>query len=236
MEHLESPIKLSVTWLADLAECVCDRCYWIAYHLPPPLPSQIPSVVRDIDRQTRRAVTASLQRHGRLPDWHPVVGDVKSVVPDARLRPRQFQLLDEGNGVLLRGRPDVVFELADGSYHIVDYKATRPPHSGPPPKRYRIQLNAYALVAEAVGLKPVSGLSLVFLQAGPLLQARKAPYAALRFDAQRHDVALNPARWVQPLLRRASRVLRQRRPPAPHPECTDCRELKRWARHLLSTR
>jgi hypothetical protein len=231
---LDTPVRLSVSQLADLAECPCDRCYWTSYHLPVPLPSPFPRLLGDLDRETKRAVVRHVRRYGRLPDWHPAVGDVRSVVPAERLRPSVMRVLDRRTGVLLRGSPDMVFQLADGSYHIVDYKATRAPAAGQPTvARYRVQLNAYAFLAEHAGLRPVSGLSLVFLEAGRLLRAREGGFAALRLDARRRRVGLHPDRWVAPLLQRASRVLRRPEPPAAHPDCTACAELASWARKLL---
>lgn len=234
---MKTPMRLSVTTLAELAECACDRCVWVGYHLPVPLESPFPRLLGDVDRATKRAVARHVRRYGRLPDWHPAVGDVRSVVPAERLRPSVMRVLDPRTGVLLRGSPDMVFQLADGSYHIVDYKATRAPATGQPTApRVRVQLNAYAFLAEHAGLRPVSGLSVVFLEAGQLLQAREGGFAALRVDARRCGVGLDPDRWVVPLLQRASRVLRRPERPPAHPHCTACPELASWARKLLRSR
>lgn len=232
----EDPIKLSVSLLADLAECVCDRCYWLAYRKPAPVPAPMPRVVGDIDRATREAVARCVRRYGRLPDWHPPVGEVRSVLPAQQLTAKVFQRLDRDTEVLLRGRPDVVLELADGSYHIVDYKSSRAPEPAKPaPLRYRVQLNAYAFLARHAGITPVSGLSVVYLEAGRLLPARHGGYAALAFHAQKRTVPLAPDRVVPPLLRRAAEILRNPGPPEPHRECKLCRELIGWARELVRT-
>ncbi len=228
------PIALSVTALADLAELTCDRCCWINYHLPVPVESPFPRLLGDLDRATKHAVARHVRRYGRLPDWHPPVGEVRSVVPADRLSPRVLRYLDRSSGILLRGSPDMVLQLTDGSYHIVDYKASRAPAPGSPTAvRHRVQLNAYAFLAERVGIRPVSGLSVVFLEAGQLLRARQGGYAALRVDASRRPVRVAPDRWVLPFLRRASRVLRLPHPPQPHPHCSACQELVSWARDLL---
>jgi hypothetical protein len=229
-------LKMSVGSLADLAELECDRCFWLDHHLPVPLEFPFPRVLGDIDRATKDAVVGDLRRHRRLPDWHPSVGRVRSVVPAARLHPRVFRFLDPRTGVLLRGSPDMVFELEDGSYHVVDYKVSRAPLDASTTPRYRVQLNAYALLAEKVGIRPVSGLSVVYLEAGAVLSAKSGGYAALQLHARRRSVPLDPARWVLPLLRRASNVLRRPDPPDPHPDCETCVDLEQWARELLRAR
>ncbi|MDR5690083.1 MAG: PD-(D/E)XK nuclease family protein [Armatimonadota bacterium] len=230
----EDPIELSVSSLADLAECACDRCYWLDYYMPPPVPAPVPRVVGDIDRATRDAVARWVRRYGRLPDWHPPVGEVRSVLPAHQLTAKVFRYVDRKTGVLLRGRPDMVFELADGSYHIVDYKTSRAPGRGQPAEsRYRVQLNAYAFLAHQVGIKPVSGLSVVYLESGSLLSARHGGYAALAFHAQKRTVSLAADRLVPPLLRRAAQILRNPGSREPHPECDTCQQLVRWARELV---
>lgn len=230
------PIELSVSRLGDLAECACDRCYWLDYHVPVPGAAPLPRVVGHIDRATREAVARSVRRYGRLPDWHPPVGEVRSVLPAQQLTAKVFQHLDPDTGVLLRGRPDMVFELADGSYHIVDYKSSRAPQPGQAvTARYRVQLNAYAFLARHAGITPVSGLSVVYLEAGSLLAARHGGYAALAFHAQRRTVSPAPDRVVPPLLRRAAEILRNPRPPKPHRACGSCPELIGWAQQLLRT-
>jgi len=196
----------------------------------------MPRVVGDIDRATREAVARFVRRYGRLPDWHPPIGAVRSVLPGQQLTAKVFRHLDPDTGVLLRGRPDMVFELEDGSYHIVDYKSSRAPEPEKPTAlRYRVQLNAYAFLAHQAGIQPVSGLSVVYLEAGRLLPARQGGYAALAFRAKQRAVSLAPERVVRPLLRRASEVLRKAGPPKPHPRCESCRDLVLWARELVRT-
>ena len=64
----------------------------------------------------------------------------------------------------IRGVPDEIFHLEDGSYHIIDYKTSRYSRAqGYLYPSYEVQLNAYAYIASKIGLKPISYLTLIYL-------------------------------------------------------------------------
>ena len=226
-------LRLRVRDLAALCGS-CPRCYWIAYHLELPYQAPFPRVFNAIDASTKSAIRGHLDRHGRLPAWFPRLGPVAAYVSPDRLHWSAFRIQDPQTGLVLVGSPDDVFWMADGSYHIVDYKATKPtsPDEEPLPA-YEIQLNAYAYIAERVGLAPVSGLSLIYLEPRRMLSTRTELHAALVFRAIRRSVRCDPRGIIPPLLQRASAILSSATPPAGHPGCEDCRRLTRLLRTVL---
>lgn len=226
-------IRLSVGRLTELLEDCCDRCFWITYYCRVPYQMGFPAVFTDIDRATKDAVRAHLDRHRTLPAWFPGIGRVVGYVAPHRLQWRVFWIEDARTGILLRGEPDDVFRMSDGSYHIVDYKTARVTEAGDPLLAcYEIQLNAYAYIAERIGLRPVSGLSLVYLEPRRMLATRDGAGAALVFRAVRKPVRLDPDGAIPPLLRRAWEILRRPTPPPAHPLCEDCGALLTLLDHI----
>jgi len=67
--------------------------------------------------------------------------------------------------VIITGIPDEIFQKKDTSYFIVDYKTARfTGHQDELMPIYKVQLNGYALIAEKCGLKPVTGIGLVYYE------------------------------------------------------------------------
>lgn len=225
-------LRLRVRDLAALGGG-CPRCSWIAYHLELPYQMPLPKVFNAIDASTKSAIRSHFDRYDRLPAWFPRLGPVRAYVPPDRLHWTTFWIRDPHTGTILVGAPDDVFWMADGSYHIVDYKTTKPasPDEGPLPA-YEIQLNGYAYIAERVGLAPVSGLSLVYLEPRRMLSTRTGTHAALVFRATHRSVRCDPDGIIPPLLERASSILSSPTPPRGHPECEDCRRLVRLLRAI----
>ncbi len=122
--------------------------------------------------------------------------------------------------------------MADGSYHIVDYKTARiTDRQDELFPDYEVQLNAYAHIARSLGLWPVSGLSLLYFEPTGLLERVGGTGPALGLAVRHRRVALRP-RLVPRLLERAARVMALPRPPRPLPDCPGCRDLERLKRDL----
>jgi hypothetical protein len=155
----------------------CARCFWIGRHqrrLPFKMP--LPGIFSSIDAYTKAVVNGFVAREGRLPDWLSGLGEVAEIVP---ARWHDFQTAVDG--VLLTGEPDALLKRRDGSYLILDYKTAR--FTGGQDRlwpMYRVQLNVYGFIAESLGLAPVTGLALIYME--PPVTAN----GAARAVAERH--------------------------------------------------
>jgi hypothetical protein len=142
-----------------------------------------------------------------------------------------FQVLHESSDILLTGAPDGVFERADGSLLIVDYKTARltPAQRAMLPV-YATQLNAYAYIAEHTGYGRVSGLALVYTEPVTDRAAlarddiQDSSGVDLRFAPRIKWVTLDLA-TIPPLLAEARAILDQTVAPAARPGCADCEKL-----------
>ena len=77
----------------------------------------------------------------------------------------KFSILDRETNVVLRGTPDGILVMQDGSHLIVDYKTAKfTAHQDELFPMYEVQLNAYAVIGEQKGFAPVSGLALVYTE------------------------------------------------------------------------
>jgi len=226
-------LTLSVGSLAGLAlPEACPRCFWIQEKLQgkPPFQIGMPGIFREIDAHAKQLVRSALDQDGALPPWFPELGPVVEYLPEEALDWRVFSHRDEETGIELRGVPDEVFRLTDGSYHIVDYKTARiTDRQDELFPQYEAQLNAYAYIAEGRGYAPVSGLSLLYLepQAGRAAESGAGERELLLgFRPVLKEVALDRER-VHGLLRRAKELLSLEGPPGGREGCEHCRQLGR---------
>ena len=196
--------------------------------------SRFPGVFNTIDKFTKESVHRPFDAEGRLPAWFPDIGAVEAYLRDgSRLSYWNFRTLDPESGVTLTGVPDDVFRMRDGSYHIVDYKTA---HLTVTQDEffdaYEVQLNAYAYIAERIGIAPVSGLSLIYLDPDAETVTPADGRPALRFEAKLKTVELRPGSLIPPLLATARSVHELRKAPAAAPDCEDCRRLDEIVRSL----
>ncbi len=206
----------------------CPRCFWITRH-DRKLPYQTPfaGIFSSIDAYTKSVVAKHFERHGHLPDWLGEIGDVKRLV---KVKPSEFRT--EKDGTTLTGIPDELFQRPDGTYGIIDYKTAR--YTGNQDMLmpvYEVQLNGYAYIAEATGLKPVNDLYLAYFE----------PPAHDHFDelTGRHttkegfEMPFTPiihrirkdTKEVASLLARASSIYGMKAPPKGTEGCEDCQRL-----------
>ncbi len=177
-----------------------------------------------IDRFLKNTVHRALDDTGRLPPWFPDIGPVAAYERD--LSYRRFSVWHEDLGIELAGSPDDVFRMEDGSLHIVDYKTARytPGQAGLLPI-YEVQLNAYAYLAERIGLSPVRALSLIYMEPNADRDAGGDAGPAMPFAARRVHVNLRPEEVIPPLLGTARRTFDLAAPPASKEGCEDCARL-----------
>ena len=137
----------------------CPRCFWMERHLGSS-PSIFPGIFSTLDALTKRNVHGCFSENKTFPSWLSVPNAVEVEEGDI-----YFKLPIKDKGWILVGKPDDIFKLEDGTYHIVDYKTAK--YTGRQDElfpMYKVQLNAYAYLAEKYGLEPVSKLSLIYCQ------------------------------------------------------------------------
>jgi len=192
-----------------------------------------PGIFMSLDSYGKNLIRAHLEKHGHLPPWFPNIGEVKECVPSRELHWSRFQFLDEDTQILIRGTPDDIFKLSDGSYHIVDYKSAKVTETQDTLfPLYEVQLNAYAMICEVRSLVPVVGLSLIYTE--PLTQINPDDAAALhaeesfalRFKATLKPVKIRPKELLMPLLKRTRQIYDQTKPPASREHCENCELLQ----------
>ncbi|HUX00936.1 MAG TPA: UvrD-helicase domain-containing protein [Phycisphaerae bacterium] len=107
----------------------------------------------------RRAAAAAAREVGAAPDAHGLARDVARTVERfwasdlgrrvarARLAHREMPVLLAVGETEVRGQVDLVFQNADGTWEIVDYKSRLPrgPGGSPSADPYRLQLGLYAV-------------------------------------------------------------------------------------------
>jgi hypothetical protein len=224
---MSEPITISAKNLGALAmPGFCPRCFWIQMHAEG-APYQIfPGIFSSIDAYSKKVVHGWFDRHHSAPPWLGPLGAIKGYVNPPHYS--KFSIVDLTTNVRLRGTPDGIFAMQDGSHVIVDYKTAKfTPHQDELFPMYDIQLNAYAVIGERKGLAPVSGLALVYTE--PVTDEATASKDAnltgvgfrMEFGAHIEPVALAP-RKIPPLLARVREIYELKKPPAPRDGCSDC--------------
>lgn len=144
---------------------LCERCYWVKLHLNHHLPFQMfPSIFSSIDSYTKDIVHSWFEAHGVPPGWLSPLGTIAGYQSPRHWS--QFQTVDTEYGIHLTGTPDAIFEYADGSFLITDYKTARftDAQNKKLMPRYKVQLNAYARIAADCGPAPISRLALIYME------------------------------------------------------------------------
>ncbi len=228
---MTEPIRISAKDLGALAMPeFCARCFWIQRRAPDGLPYQIfPGIFSSIDSYSKKVIHGCFDQRGAAPRWLGALGPLTGYVDPPHHS--KFRLLDEETNVLLTGTVDGIFVRPDRSHLIVDYKTAKfTKNADGLFPIYSTQLNAYALIAEAVGIAPVSGLALIYTE--PLTDEAAAHHDAnarpdgfaMGFSAHILDVALDLSQ-IPPLLRRVREVLDSPSAPRGRDGCKDCAKL-----------
>ncbi len=235
-------LKISPRGLASVAlDGACPRCAWIQLHYKGEMPFQIgfPGIFIALDRYTKDLVRGSFESQRKLPDWFPEIGKVKGMVSEDELHWRRYFRVDPKLRVTLRGMPDDIFQLDDGSFHIVDYKTAKfTVAQDELYPMYEVQLNGYAYIAEATGHLPISGLSLIYFE--PQTETTRGKRAGapatgawLEFRATRKKVPLAAKRRIPELLERAREIFDLTAPPRGLDGCENCERVERFGKLAL---
>jgi len=126
----------------------CPRCFWNTHVGGIPRPRGIfPGLPGAIDRLVQKE---TLKHAGEgKPRW------LTPWMSEGVIRPGTKRLVLKGNNYLLTGIYDDLLVMPNKSVIIIDYKTAAQPHSEEATKRYyQLQLDLYALLCEANGIKP----------------------------------------------------------------------------------
>ncbi len=227
---MKDQITISAKTLGELAmPDFCPRCYWLARKAEG-LPFQIfPGIFSTLDSYGKKVVNGWFDRHGAAPPWLAPLGKITKSVPPPHYK--KFFVMDEATGIVLRGTPDAIFKMADGSHAIIDYKTAKfTGHQDELFPMYEAQLNAYAHIGERTGLEPVSQLALVYTE--PVSdKAATGKDSNLTENGFRLDFSANilPVKikpnLVPSLLKKAKKILDSPKPPIGLTDCEDCAAL-----------
>jgi len=199
----------------------CPRCFWIERYFGKS-PSIFPGIFSTIDSLTKRSTKRSFFERSCHPDWL-LLTNIKKQIQVPRLK---MSVIDYGNWILT-GDPDDVFELNDGSYHVVDYKTakfTEKQDSLLP--MYSVQLNAYAYVLPNYEIEPVSKLSLIYCEPNEDLDTDQD--FRLSFTPKVLEIDINQE-MITRLLQEARRILDNKIPPGAR---FGCKGICSWIENL----
>ena len=242
------PLRISARELGQLLlNNFCERCFWFAKNFPlaqnHPLSSPMPGIVSQVDAYAKRVVNTHWQSSGFLPPWltnalrDSFAGlNFHSVRP---INPTRWRLSLFNNRCELVGEADAIWEFADGSWFIADYKtASRTPTQQSLFPLYEAQLNAYAYLAQKLQGKTIAGLALIYFEpehnipnASQLLQ-RTSGQMMLGFQCTVVPVPLKPTNWVSRLCWRVLQILSSPSPPTGKQNCQGCQALASWWRGI----
>ena len=208
----------------------CKRCLWTKMRLQHRMPfTFFPGIFSSIDSYSKRVVHDHFDQHKCPPKWLEPIGDLVGYREPPHWS--RFQMLDEDHQILLTGAPDGVFVRHDGSLVIADYKTARHTVAQDALRpMYEVQLNAYALIAESIGMGTVSGLALVYTE--PMTEVLDANGAGIndagfdmRFDA--HVVHIDRDEdSITSLLHQVRTLVDRSAPPPPLDGCRDCHQVE----------
>lgn len=184
----------------------CPRCFWIERYFGKS-PSIFPGIFSTLDSLTKKSTKRSFFQRGCCPEWLPLT-DIKRQVPVPRLN---VPVLEHG-GWTLTGAPDDIFELEDGSYHVVDYKTAKfTEKQDTLLPMYNVQLNAYAYALPYHDIKPISKLSLIYCEPSENLDTDQD--FKLSFLPKVSEIKLEPD-IIPGLLKKAREILSSKIPPS----------------------
>ena len=109
-------------------------------------------------------VESHIDRFRRAPDWieNLELGEITGYIKTTR---KTFFLEDKELGIKLTGDPDQIFQVADGSSILIDYKTSKiTKHQDSMFPIYEFQLNGYRLIAENIGIASINKMALVYTE------------------------------------------------------------------------
>jgi hypothetical protein len=224
---MSEPITISAKNLGALAmPGFCPRCFWIQMHTKG-FPYQIfPGIFSSIDAYGKRIVHGCFDRQQGAPFWLGQLGDIEGYRNPPHYS--KFSILDRDTGIVLRGTPDGILAMRDGSFLIIDYKTAKfTAHQDELFPMYATQLNSYAVIGEQCGFRPVSGLALIYTEpvtddaAAAMDRNLTGAGFAMEFTTHILPVELAP-HTIPELLAKVRDIYDRERAPQSRADCDDC--------------
>jgi len=154
---------ISVKNLAQLAMSdFCPRCFWMKARLGFKAPWSIfPSIFSSIDGFSKKVTEIHIKSRKAPPQWLMKFGALASRIDVPHWS--KFSFLDQESGIALRGEPDEMFRVTDGTLAILDYKTSRFTEAADRLSLlYRAQLGGYRWIAKNLGMGETSLTGLVY--------------------------------------------------------------------------
>jgi hypothetical protein len=149
MDYQLSPSKLNL--LED-----CPRCFWLATVKKIRRPSgPMAGIVIKMDSIIKHYFN-KYREQGQLPPI--IIGKIQGKLPEDMPKTLKH---DEGDGIILMGRPDDYFELKDGNIVAFDHKTKSKAPEGTHPA-YQLQLDVYSYLLKAKGYKTTNKAYLAY--------------------------------------------------------------------------
>jgi len=204
MEYQLSPSKLNL--LED-----CPRCFWMAVVKKINRPSgPMASIVIKMDS----IIKHYFNKYRELGELPPIlVGKINGKLPENMPKTLKH---DEGNGIVLMGRPDEYFELEDGSLVAFDHKTKSKAPEGTHPA-YQLQLDVYSYLLQVNGYKTTNKAFLAYYHPDDC-----DIHNGMCMHCTVIEVETNPDR-VTGILKKAQTILN-----GEIPECSDNCEFCKW--------
>lgn len=230
---MTNQLRISAKTLGELAlPHICPRYFWLKLHLNNKLPFQIfPGIFSSIDSYTKTIVHSWFDAHKCSPLWLQGIGELTGYVNPPHFS--KYNIIDPESNILLTGTPDGIFVRSDGHYVIADYKTAK--FTGAQDSllpMYQVQLNAYALIGEQRGIRPVSDLVLIYMEpvTGHEVLDESVHYRddgfLMGFKANVLKLTIDTGS-IYPLLVKVRKISELDSPPQGCLECDNCRILER---------
>ena len=220
-------IRISAKNLGQVGlEDFCPRCYWIKLKSKN-LPWQIfPGIFSSIDAYTKRVTHGIIDGQSR-PAWLAEMGDIASYLKTPHWS--KFTVDIQEYGITLSGVVDDILVTESGDIIIPDYKTAKYTESQDKLlPMYQIQLNGYAVIAEAREISPVTGLYLVYFE--PITdedtakQYKTGQGFDMAFKAHPVNVAIDRAQ-LNKAMEKTREIYDMVEPPEQNAHCKDCQAL-----------
>jgi hypothetical protein len=208
----------------------CPRCFWIRMKCHGKLPFQIfPGIFSSIDSYSKRVTADYFCQHARVPKWFDGFGELGAPVRVPGWS--KFCLIDGETNILLTGVPDEILSHSAKGLWIGDYKTARLTGAqNELAPMYEVQLNSYALIAEAIGMGSVYGLGLLYYEPVTDLREDHPDFMIrdggffLEFAPKLRPVEIDLKR-IPPLLQTVRKICDSPQCPSGRDNCPDCLNL-----------
>lgn len=220
-------MRISAKDLGSMAlDDFCPRCFYIKRSVKK-LPFQIfPGIFSSIDSFTKKVVHHYIDIHKSAPPW--IQNDYPFIITGYEKVPHwsKFCFEDPETGITLSGVMDDVLTTSRGVI-IPDYKTAKyTENQDNLLPMYRVQLNGYAMIYEALNDAPVIALPLYYCEPQTTdadIEGNRVEGFSMNFDAKSLMVERN-SNEVVALLHKAKEIL-DGDLPEPTEGCKDCEAL-----------